>query len=750
MKGFLLLILSIIGYPLIVVYGQIPVGAWRDHLSWNTAEHVAVSGTKVYCSNGVGICVYDMSNRNMDKLTKVNGLGDVGVTALQYAASARSVMVGYANGNLDVIIDNQVYHIPDIKHNGIYTDKRINHIYVTDTYAYLSCSFGIVVVNIKARQIGDIYVIGDGGTVLEVFAMTEYDGYFYAATAQGIKKADSRSQVLIDFSSWQPVSNVPNATGSFKQIVSSERFLYACDANNRMVRYDGSTWTQMSLPSSLSDIYSLTISGNHLLISQSDAVLIYDAVTNTLISNIQSYNDLSVMARGATLDANGACWIADNRQGLVQWKSATSISFHLPNGPSSNNAAALRFKSDRLLVASGGRDAQGNALGLQGEIHTFYSNQWTSIRPAGAYDFTDVDISGNQPGVYYVSSWGGGLYVYENGLMTARYTQVNSTLMTDDCGGVLMDTDNKLWVSNDKNASILANGTWKGLQWQAGYSMGRFVEDNYQQIWTPLRNAGLWVFDKTSSERGQTGGTIRFMPYNYTRTSPIERNNAVVNTPDGIIWVGTAQGPVYYGNPSQILGGVGTQGVHPVRTGTDEPSHWYALLGSENILSVAIDGADRKWFGTETGGVFLISENNVGEVSHFTVDNSPLFSNKVHDIAINDKTGEVFFATEYGIVAYRGDAVSSGEDFGNVYVFPNPVRPEYQGEITITGLIKDANVKITDVAGNLVYQTRTLGGQAVWNGCNQKGRRVATGVYLVFCTNDDGSKTHVTKLLFIH
>jgi len=437
----------------------------------------------------------------------------------------------------------------------------------------------------------------------------------------------------------------------------------------------------------------------------------------------------------------------------------------LPNGPSSNHAAALRFKADRLLVASGGRDEDGQPLNRRGEIHTFYANQWSSISPQDAYDFTDVDIVEKQPTTYYVTSWGKGLYVFENGLQTNHYLQYNSSLTGDNsgvfCGGLLIDSDKKIWVSNDRQASLFISGSgeWKALPWQTKTSMGRFTGDNYRQIWTVLdfkktetqeKLGGLLVFSKTASEQGQSDASITFKPHYYIGSSSIDQSNRIANTPDGIIWVATAQGPVYYQDPSVILEGKGTSGVHPTRTGSDEPSRLFALLGSENILSVAIDGAYRKWFGTETAGVFLIGEDHVSEVKHFSVDNSPLFSNKIHDIAINDRTGEVFFATEYGIVAFRGDAVSSGEDFGKVYAFPDPVRPEYDGEITITGLIKDADVKITDVAGNLVYQTRTLGGQAVWNGKNQRGKRVASGVYLIFCTNDDGSKTYVTKILFIH
>ena len=735
---------------LLPVAAQIPVGTWREHLSWNTAQAVAIAGNKVYCSNGVGVCIYDIPSRNLEKLTKVNGLSDAGVTALQYASGVNAMVVGYANGNLDIIAGNKIYNIPDIKNDSKYLNKRINHIYVWGKYACLSCQFGIVMIDMQLRQVKNT-IISDP---VEVFSLTEYNGYFYAATTQGLKKADS---LLLNFSVWKNVEDAPTLDNVFNLSVSSGKYLYICDVDNHIFYYDGLVWKSLLLPLAVEKVHRMTVTGNRLLISASNAVFIYDATNNSWQNTIQSFNGEPVVAFDATLDDGGACWIADNRQGLVQWKIANNaISFYLLNGPSSNHAAALRFKADRLLVASGGCSGDGLPLNRKGEIHTFYANQWSSIAPQDAYDFTDVDIFENQPETYYVTSWGKGLYVFENGTLKIQYTQNNMNTLVADysgnvlCKGLLIDINNKIWVSNDKQASLFVAGQWKLLPWQTTSGMGRFTEDNYGQIWTTHGDDGLLVFSKTASEQGQSGATINFKPLNYTGSASIKLSNQITNTPDGIIWVATSQGPVYYKNPSIILKGEGVGGTHPLRSGNDEPNHLYALLGAENVLSVAIDGAYRKWFGTNTAGVFLIVDDNWGEVKHFTVDNSPLFSNKVHDIAINNRTGEVFFATEYGIVSYRGDAVSSGEDFGKVYVFPSPVRPEYQGEITITGLIRDADVKITDVAGNLVYQTRTLGGQAVWNGRNQQGRRVATGVYLIFCTNDDGSKTHVTKLLFVH
>jgi hypothetical protein len=734
-------------------YGQIPVGGWRDHLSWNTTKSVIVTENKIYSSNGVGICIYDPSTNELNKLTKINGLNDAGISSIQYVPSVRYLVTGYINGNIDIITDQDIYNIPDIKHNGLYTNKRINHIYAKDDLVYLSCSFGIVVIDVKLRRIKDTYIIGDHGIPVEVNAFTDYNGYFYAATSQGIKKADMGSHFLTDFSTWEKVTGIPGSGSTFTQLVNHNNMLLMCDLDNNIIKYNGISYESLHLPFTVESIHQLNVSGNQLLVSTSKALFIYDIQSYLLQNTITTYKDSPVDIHGAMMDNKGTYWIADNYMGLVQWQSANNIIFYVINGPSSNNSAAFRYKSDRLISVSGGIGKDGIRLNRQGEIHTFSGNQWNSIRFEGQHDFTDIDISADNPGKYYVSSWGEGVYVFEDGFLSEHYTHQNSPLLAENaatyCGGIMIDEENRLWVSNGRKTGLYSNKQWKISEWTTNGVMGHFTQDNQGKIWTILHNNGLWVFDKASVEKDQTDRVIGFAPYNYAGSAPIYQNHQITGTPDGIMWVGTAQGPVYYNNSSAILDGGNTAGYHPNRTGTHEPSHMYALLGSENILSVAIDGAHRKWFGTEKGGVFLINEDNAGEVRHFTVDNSPLLSNKVHDIAINDKTGEVFFATEYGIVSYRSDAVSSGDDFGKVYVFPNPVHPDYHGEITITGLIKDADVKITDIAGNLVYQTKTLGGQAVWDGRNQRGRRVASGVYLVFCTNEDGSKTHITKLLFI-
>jgi ligand-binding sensor domain-containing protein len=321
--------------------------------------------------------------------------------------------------------------------------------------------------------------------------------------------------------------------------------------------------------------------------------------------------------------------------------------------------------------------------------------------------------------------------------------------------GVDFDNENNLWVTNSSVPNPISvrktDGKWKSFHFEGVISnilLSEIIVTGNNHKWVILPNGnGLFVFDNMGTIDNENDDQ-------YKKLSIIDENGKIITNRTyslvedltGDIWVGTDQGVVVYYNPENIFDDESFHANRVVLTIGDATDY---LLKTEVINSIAVDGANRKWIGTEGSGVYLVSKDGTEEINHFTEDNSPLLSNKIVDIGINHESGEVFFATEKGLISYRGSATMGNDEFKDVYVYPNPVRENYEGDITIRGLVSDVNVKITDISGNIVYETTAEGGQATWDGKNFDGRRPSTGVYLVFCTNDDGSKTHITKLLFI-
>jgi len=218
---------------------------------------------------------------------------------------------------------------------------------------------------------------------------------------------------------------------------------------------------------------------------------------------------------------------------------------------------------------------------------------------------------------------------------------------------------------------------------------------------------------------------------------------------NGVIWVGTDIGPFLYSNLTNVFNSDYTcSRVKIPRNDSTNLADY--LLVSENIQAIAIDGANRKWIGTKSSGVYLMSENGQQTIQHFTVSNSPLLSNNIMSLAINPLTGEVFFGTDQGIVSYQSDASEAGNTFGDVYAYPNPVRQGFTGVITITGLIDKTQVKISDINGHLVCETVSNGSIATWDGKDVHGRKVSTGIYLAICVNTDGTQSTITKILIIN
>ncbi len=350
--------------------------------------------------------------------------------------------------------------------------------------------------------------------------------------------------------------------------------------------------------------------------------------------------------------------------------------------------------------------------------------------------------------------------------MVQRFTNLNSPLETAlpgqpqepyvRIGGLDFDREGNLWITN---AAVPHNlhklspaGEWQSFalpeianQWNTGSVIVTKNDDKWVVV---LRGHDIYVVDKTGTNKKHLLVTSYF---NNGQNEIYNRMNdvySIAEDNDGAIWVGTSKGVALYTVPSRIWGSDPMFATQPSLDLNDGVYH--PLLATEAVTAIAVDGANRKWFGTKESGVFLISENGDSEVLHFTKENSPLLSNKIFAIAINQKSGEVFFGTDKGLVSYQGNAISGKSSYDNVYVYPNPVRETYDGPITITGLIENTDVKITDITGNLVFKTTSLGGQAVWDGTNLNGRRVKTGVYLVFCNDETGEQTQITKLLFIH
>lgn len=271
---------------------------------------------------------------------------------------------------------------------------------------------------------------------------------------------------------------------------------------------------------------------------------------------------------------------------------------------------------------------------------------------------------------------------------------------------------------------------------------------------------GICVFDDNGTLTNQTDDKSTFISdFIYPETDKNNQTTAVKVSPgsilcmaqdkNGVVWVGTEQGPFLFSNLTKVFDTDYTcSRVKIPRNDSTNLADY--LLKDEKIKAIAIDGANRKWIGTESSGVYLMSENGQETIQHFTTSNSPLLSNDILSIAINPKSGEVYFGTGLGIISYQGDAVEAGETFGDVHAYPNPVREGYNGVITITGLVKDTQVKITDIAGNLVCETVSNGSIAIWDGKDVHGRKVSTGVYLAICANADGTQSTITKILVIN
>jgi sugar lactone lactonase YvrE len=742
------------------------VGVWKSHLPYTNASQITLAGSKVYCATDGGLFYYNQLDNTIEKFSKEDGLSDTQISALGYSEGLEITVIAYANANIDLIEGNRVYNIPDImRYTQILGDKRIYNIMIQDNLAYLSTGFGIIILNIETKEITQTCKIGEGGAQIKVNGTCFNGSNLYAVTDQGVYMADMNAPDLNlqDFHFWKRELNIPQYNKKFNAIAAMNNKVYVSyqsDIFGGDIIYflDGSLW--MVLSSFVSDnCYHLSTWKDNLVVSATYHVQIHSPDGG-------KFNIFINSPKCAYIDKEEVLWVADSQKGLVQRPMNEDKLYELnPNGPGTMFVSDIAISENILYTVPGGIKTDGSNQYRSAEINTFKNNNWTGQKTADYRDFYRIAIDPANPEHYYIASWGYGLFEYQKDSLTEVYREDNSTLQTVipgdyyRLGGITYDQSGNLWVTNSTVAEPLSvlkkDGKWKSFSMNnmaTSPFMGDIIvtQSGYKwMILTPGR--GLFAMDDNGTiDNADDDRYLKFDvkdEFNAIITNDVY---AIAEDADGNIWLGTNKGVLVYYNPSAVFDGENFYAQQIIIPRVEEPGVGDALLGTESVSAFAIDGANRKWLGTKNAGVSLVSDDGLTQIHNFTAENSPLLSNSITSIAINDKNGEVFFGTDKGIISYTADAIAASEDFKSVFVFPNPVRENFTGDVSITGLMVNSLVKITDLNGNLVFEAVSLGGQVLWNGLNFSGVKVSTGVYLVFCSNEDGSLSKVTKLLFIH
>ncbi|MFZ4561786.1 MAG: two-component regulator propeller domain-containing protein [Bacteroidales bacterium] len=755
---------------------SVPIGQWRDELPYTLVNSVTDAGSKIYASTPYAVFYFDKEDNSVVRITKINGLSDIGISTIRYNKEYQTLVIAYSNANIDLIKNNTIINISDIKRKPILGNKTINDIYFIGKNAYLSCGFGIVVLDISREEILDTYYIGKDGSQVNVLALTK-DGNdsLFAASEKGIYKAYAKDVNLTNFAAWHKDARM-DTTAKYNTITyfSGKVFVnkkQGSEVADTMYTFSNGSWSRWE-PEFFNPVMHLQSTDNYLVVSYNYFVTVYNPSLE-VFTKIYSYFPGSPYPQDAIADRDGLFWVGDTYSGLLSFEPITGSVTRLNlSGPSTALAFSMTCWGNDLYIAPGGRDASFIPIWIAPQVYHFNNTNWNNIAGYNnpvmnqAHDVVNIAVDPFDSKHVFAASFGRGLLELYNDSVVKRYNESNSTLGhhtssdTSDIrvGGIAFDAAGNLWAVTCHNNNCLSMK--KGAQW-TGFNIPIVNESDLGQILID-KNGQKWI----QMRYGNTNpNSIMVFTDNGTPENPSDDKSALLNSAvgsgnipgttvltmaedkKGEIWIGTEQGVAVFYSPENVF--QPGQNFDAQRILVTQGSNVQYLLENETVTAIAVDGANQKWIGTDRGGVFLFSEDGTKQIYHFTAENSPLLSDRITSIAINND-GEVFYGTDKGVISFRAPATPGGDTNENVYAFPNPVKSDYEGYIAVKGLVSNAQVRITDINGVLVYSTRAEGGQAVWDGKNFDGKKARTGVYLVYAANDSGAEKVVTKILIIN
>ena len=750
--------------------------SWEDFYSYNNVKDFTKVDTIIYALTDNAIFTYDVLSGEINKLSSIQGLSGETTSTIYYNETFKRVVIGYENGLVEVIDDDGSITISsDIVNFNQSGEKSINHISEFNNKLYLSTPFAVVVYDIENLEFGDTYFIGNNSSSVKINETIISNNIIYAVTETGIFKADITSDLLIDFNNWQQLFNGRDFKG-----VAFLDGLYIIE-NSKLFTFDGVSLTEkIDFNKEIKNIKSTTI---NLCISLDKEARIYDSSMN-LVQEFTPNLEYDYSLNTALFEDDIA-FLATKEFGILETKISeptTYLEIH-PDGPLSNTVFSITAQNNNFWVVYGGYNSTFTPLNIRNGFSKFNGENWinTNFNSSLPNDLVDVTIDPSHENRVYISALGtssdidakptGGLLVVEDNVLVQTYNHLNSSLtpilvslpaINIRVSGSTFDNNGNLWATNyetgEELVKLSANGQWSSVdlgvvQTSSAAGLTEIIADRNNSIWIGSRRNGAYVYNENGSRKKALIATPNEgnLPDLNVRTIAVDRSNR--------IWLGTKSGLVVYSNASGVFDEVATN-AQPVVINGDENGFGDRLLGDQTINSIVVDGADNKWFGTDSGGVLCTNPSGQTTIAIFSKKNSPLPSNRILKISADIAAGKVYFATDKGIVAYNSNVVPFGDVLEAVYAYPNPALKNHE-TVTIDGrngthLPKGTNVKILDVAGNLVHETNVIegqelqGGKVVWNKRNLAGNKVASGIYIVLLSNDDASETAVTKIAIIN
>jgi len=760
---------------------SLAIGQWRSHLPYDAGRYVTQSSEKIYYGTAWSVLSLDKQDLSVEFLSTVDGLSNVGINLIKYIPGQEALLIIYDNSVIDLVRPGGVSTLSQIRNfTNLQISKEINDVFVAnDSIVYLAAKFGVSAINVAEEEF--VFTTFTG---IDMEAITVYRDQIYAATAEGIYRIAADAFTPEDFGRWEYLGPQAGFPGDYttRRLLTYDDALYL-DLNDTLFRWRDNQLQRLRHEPGQRVEY-LTAEGEHLLAGfdcvsggcGADKVFAYSADG----SFTQLPEGCLGSIRYAIEDERGRIWFGDAFRGFrkldgLRDEFCDRLEF---NSPWSRNVYEMVVYQGELWMTSGGVDPRFSNRFLDHGFASLIDGKWT-IYNRNTNDMLkgrDPDDPGDDPldfmpvalhpetGRVFAGSYYEGLFELEreDGAII-QYDETNSTLSNavgdlsrTRVSGLAFDEDNDLWVANylaQNPLSVLrSDGSWETFNLPCGFTeLHQLDVDPNGFVWIVDNSnaAGVLLFDE-----GEPGNPADDRCRSFTANNsnlPTNRTNCLAVDLNGDVWVGTDEGIVIFE--------CGSSAFEDICQGTlrifEQDGFNAFLLATEQVQTIAVDGANRKWVGTNNG-VFVLSPDGEGQVAHFTEDNSPLFDNEVPEIVVAPDDGEVFIGTAAGLISYRSAATAGGRVHrSNIKVFPNPVRPEFRGNIAIEGLARDAEVKITDINGKLVFETEALGGQAIWDGRDYNGRRVNTGVYLVFSssnpvnsgfTNPDAA---VAKIVFV-